>query len=461
MIPSGRTYGLESSIPTGIGMTGLSALADLTTGLPSTLASCINYCAPLVDALAANEVSLLLRYLSHTSHIIPADETDVFALQVGIPRLAFGSTLVMSSVLALAANCRCHEVLSQPKVSERDWHEVQALLAISDHHYESSLQRIQTVATEPAQYSNILANAPLMVLYGCANHSLRVRIASSKAKEEVAGKIMICASLQWVHLIRAAHLAFTGLLHSQVTAVNSWAEEEETRSQSDSYQASIAPRDSYQSSDGGRTARTKHVVQPLIMATYASAMEKLERKMLSQLSATTDVPSSPYASCTNAHTVLWQTFDSFAGTSRGPSQHYAKYWKMNSRQCALTSVPPWLRGYVARVTSATPQRQLRRGIPSFLNRVSEEFLGLVQQALTGATEDQESMLALDIFSHWLVLVTLLDGVWWLSGIGEWELERAVYVYLKSNANNEETEEWWPHTMLKSMQPESSQTVLES
>ncbi len=34
-------------------------------------------------------------------------------------------------------------------------------------------------------------------------------------------------------------------------------------------------------------------------------------------------------------------------------------------------------------------------------------------------------LAIDIFAHWLVLVMLLDGVWWIGDIGQWELRRVV------------------------------------
>ena len=36
-------------------------------------------------------------------------------------------------------------------------------------------------------------------------------------------------------------------------------------------------------------------------------------------------------------------------------------------------------------------------------------------------------LAVEIFAHWLVLVVLLDGVWWIGGVGAWELERVVQV----------------------------------
>lgn len=63
-------------------------------------------------------------------------------------------------------------------------------------------------------------------------------------------------------------------------------------------------------------------------------------------------------------------------------------------------------------------------------------------------EGTASRCAMDIFAHWLVLMCLLDGVWWIGGIGMWELGRVVS-YMKGLCGGEDgqiAEAWWPASM---------------
>lgn len=107
---------------------------------------------------------------------------------------------------------------------------------------------------------------------------------------------------------------------------------------------------------------------------------------------------------------------------------------------------------------------------SFVNRVPSKYLTLVEAALEvmNAASSQEldtpiqqhddsywspelgtlQALALDIFAHWLVLVMLLDGVWWIGDIGDWELERIIesmrtHGILLPTASGTD---WWPRQM---------------
>ena len=121
------------------------------------------------------------------------------------------------------------------------------------------------------------------------------------------------------------------------------------------------------------------------------------------------------------------------------------------------------------VTSMESPQVLRRIIMSFLNKAPTEYLNLVQSVLDSpsaearaekwmtrdspGTEvpllDATHLLAMDIFAHWLVLVMLLDGVWWISDIGEWELGQVVSLMKtqdlpSQSADIEQT--WWPETM---------------
>lgn len=413
----------------------------------------------MADTLAATELDLLARYLTHTSHIIPVDDVDVFALQVGIPNLAFGSSPLMDSMLALAAVCRCHEILKMPKISLRDWQQLEDLLALADHRYESSLHQIQDVSYDATQYDNVLANATMMVLYGSASHSLRIHLAeSSFAQERLVNKFPP-APLQWTSLIRAAHLAFTGLQHSNWHEPSAETSDEEdvlvdspTAICDDLTAIDIANSPQRY----GPSVRTKCLTQPIIAATSSMALQQLADRLQIASSPQDDyfgntANASALTCCSKAFTVLCDIFNVVTLTAKGSSVVDESKFTNLPQQSRLSAVSPWLRTYVARVTSAVPQRQLRRIIMSFLNRVPMEFLGLVQDSLDDSAVQVEdiavSQIVLDIFAHWLVLVTLLDGVWWIGGIGEWELERTVRRYKELDFGLGSESEWWPHRML--------------
>lgn len=106
---------------------------------------------------------------------------------------------------------------------------------------------------------------------------------------------------------------------------------------------------------------------------------------------------------------------------------------------------------------------------AFLNRVPAEYLILLQTTLdsigvqsgTGQRDSWGSsyaefsnlsaahQLAIDIFAHWAVLVTLLDGVWWIGGIGAWELRRVV-LFVRARGWLDDRAclggHWWPESM---------------
>lgn len=121
------------------------------------------------------------------------------------------------------------------------------------------------------------------------------------------------------------------------------------------------------------------------------------------------------------------------------------------------------------VTSMESPQILRRIIMSFLNKAPAEYLNLVQSVLDSpsaetraenrmtrdspGTEvpllDATHLLAMDIFAHWLVLVMLLDGVWWIRDIGEWELGQVVSLMKTQDLPSQSADigqTWWPETM---------------
>lgn len=56
---------------------------------------------------------------------------------------------------------------------------------------------------------------------------------------------------------------------------------------------------------------------------------------------------------------------------------------------------------------------------------------------------------MDILAHWLVLVMLLDGVWWIGDIGQWELGQVVSAMKNQELFHQvrdDNERWWPQSM---------------
>jgi hypothetical protein len=174
----------------------------------------------------------------------------------------------------------------------------------------------------------------------------------------------------------------------------------------------------------------------------------------------------------------------------------------------LSEVSPWLRRYAAKITSMIPSRLPRRVIMAFIHKAPTRYLSLVDEMLSlilvtpppppsipgvvvqdpaavgevpnsgGEPAGAEAylnmdhlsldmglgmnmnipaepsiahQLALDIFAHWLVLVILLDGVWWIGMTGQYELGRVVGFRRREGWRmrlwgSGDDEDWWPGSM---------------
>lgn len=131
----------------------------------------------------------------------------------------------MDSILALAAVCKARDMLTHAQttpsscssIRSRARYHILTLLAFADQHHRSSLSQTQTDLTltisDDESYDHILSNAPLMVLYGSANHAVRVFFAETASPAEVSslGPDFVPNQSQWINLVRAAHLAYTGM----------------------------------------------------------------------------------------------------------------------------------------------------------------------------------------------------------------------------------------------------------
>ncbi|KAL1872401.1 hypothetical protein Daus18300_004371 [Diaporthe australafricana] len=440
--------------------------------------------------LDARDLELLSHYLSHTSRTTAFDRDDLYALHVGIPNLAFSSKPLMSSMLALAAACQCHDLLAAQHHPSSgpggggaaDLPRIRELLELAEQHHGASLRQIQEDIPSTDRYDHVLANAALMVLYGSASHWVRIRLVGVC---EAAGARLpaefVPVQSQWMSLIRAVHSAYVGLLADQ--AQNPQVVEMEDCERSSPPRVGFGDVDIACPQDGP-SGETRRLFLPIVAATSGSAASKL-RARARRVEKNVGSNDASFQACMAALAALDTTMsETFQDTGRAsfppktpesPATEEIKEPISPQSLGRLSNVAPWLRSYTARVTSksCTASRPLRRTVNSFLNRVPTAYLHMVQATLehiplqaasrsttgpqgTTPNDDDDSdgavrRLAMDIFAHWLVLMLLLDGVWWIGGIGAWELGRVVAYMREIDAK--ESEAWWPEIL--DIQDESS------
>ncbi|KAJ5976011.1 C6 transcription factor [Penicillium waksmanii] len=422
-------------------------------------------------SLDATELSLLGRYLAHTSRTIPFDDLDLYALSVGIPNLAFNSKPVMSSLIALAAACKSHDIVNttQTPLADQTVMEVQRLLELAENHHMASLQYIQEAVTSSSWYDNVLANAALMVLYASASHSIRVRLAAiaRRSGKELPSDVLPQHS-QWITFTRAAHTAASAVLSGLLNA-----DMNRNVTISPTVFTSPDPISTILTPQSGPSENTKRLFMPLVTSTYGRALESLRKKVESVAHSFKSqeglrLHNLDLDACLNTLPTLEKcAFSALSGEFTNDKLNTSNDTPTISGE--YSRVSPWVANYMLSVTSMTAPKALRRTIMSFLNEAPTEYLNLVQSVLDSSSVeaytgdwvargspkgemqplDTTHILAMDIFAHWLVLVMLLDGVWWISGIGRWELGQIVSLMKTQELLNQppDTKEtWWPESM---------------
>ncbi|KAJ5785296.1 C6 transcription factor [Penicillium pulvis] len=447
---------------------------------PRVNASCATLSSDLdnYSTLDATELDLLSHYLTHTSQNIPFDDLDHYALSVGIPNIAFKSRPVMSSLVALAAACQCHDLVkSNTSLEEQTVIKIQELLMLAERHHTSSLQHIQVAMAQSDCYDNILANAALMVLYASASHSVRVHLATSaKRSGQKMPDQLLPQHSQWMSFTRAAHMASTAILDGIVESMTNIHAKIHTPSPTINTPAlpnqhltgnvALSPQD-------GPTGKTRRLFLPLVVSTYTQALEILRGKAKStaalfELLEASTCNHLPLDACLKALSVLETCASDALSTKKTFERHNSPRFEPLELK-HIKKVSPWVGEYMASVTSIKSPKALRRTIMSFLNKAPAEFLNIVQSMLDSSFAEagienmmspnspepqtpllnSTRLLIMDIFAHWLVLVMLLDGVWWIGGIGQWELGRVIalikpQVSLHQPMDTRET--WWPESM---------------
>lgn len=475
---SGAVYREHSSTPSpNVGHT--SSLSPGFNGDGNQLSPNSRLSTHLLDA---RDLELLSHYLSHTSRSIAYDRDDLYALHVGIPNLAFSSKALMSSMLALAAACQCHDLLELatselPTTASAgpDVPRIRELLALAEQHHAASLRQIQEDIPATERYDHVLANAALMFLYGSASHWVRIRLMRISEMGSSSGGVsrlpeeFVPVQSQWMSLIRAVHSAYVGLLADQ--AQNAGPEGLVDCERSSPPRVDFGNVDVTCPQDGP-SDETRRLFLPILAATSGPALSKL-RARARQVERDAGSDNSGFQACMEAlavfEAILTEAFPDKKHTGFSPETPGSQTEDRLEPAYALSlgrlsNVAPWLRNYTARVTmNSRESRPLRRTVNAFINRVPTTYLHMVQATLehipvhkpqgaspldSDAGDGPVEKLAMDIFAHWLVLVLLLDGVWWIGGIGAWELGRVV-AYMRERGRvgkGDEAADWWPESM---------------
>ncbi|BCS16938.1 hypothetical protein ALUC_81145A [Aspergillus luchuensis] len=384
----------------------------------------------------------------------------------------------MSSLLSLAAACKCHDLAhehTQKPLDNQTLTEIQDLFALAERHHAASLRHIQTTMQKARGYDNVLANAALMVLYASASHSIRVHLAATaKAHGQRLPTELLPQHSQWITFTRAAHTASSAILNDIVSATAAGSMVDTGPESHPTISSPLSPQD-------GPSPTTKRLFLPLVASTCDRALRSLRRRA----ERTTAVLLQASASCSaidqqRVHALLEtiSVLESCALAALSPrASDNGKMVSATSPNTQHTAgfegsraVSPWVARYMISVTSMEVPQILRRIIMSFLNKAPTEFLNIVQSVLDSPTAEARNksttipasptsrqllvltpihVLTMDIFAHWLVLVMLLDGVWWIKDIGQWELSQVISMMKTHNVISQladTNEMWWPESM---------------
>lgn len=434
------------------------------------------------------DFELFQHFLHHTSKDATVDLVDQYTLQVGIPELALQSTFLLKSVLALSCMCRCRDIISSPASSLLDSHRqaVMELFRRAQLYHMDSMHEVQSTRHEASHYDHVLANAAMMGMYGSASHWVRIWLLKTSTLGQQEVLEFPPSSTQWTRLFRAVTTAYTGLRFDAPAKKSAGIKIPPQ---------GLFPTLSNQTSHGRspvsaaamehpRVPTRKQAFHSIVAATFQSAMNSLRdttnRVLVEEGSVhMLHLGEGPIDDDARGHEDLRACLEAVEILDDIMKHNFFVEDRMDgkgsgtvSRQSTpslempeglveqLSNVSPWLQRYVSRITSTVPSRLPRRYIAAFIHKVPLRFLDMVDEAFASMNGDpfnghpiqETEKLAFNIFAHWLVLVLLLDDVWWIGGIGAWELGNVVALVRDGQAQDllpyGFEGKWWPGSIFK-------------
>ncbi|KAK6439291.1 hypothetical protein LTR95_004509 [Oleoguttula sp. CCFEE 5521] len=410
-------------------------------------------------AMSDLEKDLFRRFIGRTAHTVPYDSAGLAALEIGIPGLALHSPPLMSSVLAFAAAHKCADLLDNYEDISRTGEAVLELLTFAETHYRRSVQLAQVDIGDERRRDYVFANAAMMVGYGLASHCVTIRLWQAQ------GMSPRPSGLRYATLIRASYLAYAGLAFAHGST-------EALKAPNVGGFSMLSPigRQHSPSEDPPAIpvlkADRQHPLYETLRATYQTALLDLRARMNAAREATAcreesrKDSSCDWCTCDATLAEMCRILDAiFAGVAVSTSGNAAP-------KCGWADLSPWLRRFVQQAVASPGQPPIRFLIQNFVHRVPTKFLQMVDRELGGVSSNEAihadsepgglitgtcaaTHLALDIFAHWLVLLLLLDEVWWYGPIGEYELEQAITRLRKGRECTQKERRqtaYWPESM---------------
>ncbi|KAK4182260.1 hypothetical protein QBC35DRAFT_510291 [Podospora australis] len=440
--------------------------------------------SPGAQSLAPAEYELFQHFVEHTSKDLTVEEEEQYTLQIGIPSLACRAKPLMRSVLAISAICKAWDLInhasSMPLSSLRL--QVKQLLSQAHKYHMESVREIQITIRNDKCYDTVLANAAMMGMYGSGSYCTRIWLIKTYSHESIERKEEeedLDRQPRWFSLFRAVDIAYGGLLHGRSTCppaegpFPTWT----PSSFQLQYEFKVLPTPRL----GGPPSIHDHVLSPILAATLGSAMNKLHDKA-NAVAATYPMDQTLHG-CFTALTLLSKVAAKAFPSQQSADENVASMPSTPGTTLSfepvdidpgvgkLSKISPWIRRYTASITSIIPSRLPRRMIVSFIHKIPCSYLDVVMELTSpeamSSSSSEETMrqekpsmaeqLAVEIFAHWSVLTLLLDTVWWIGGIGAFELGRLVQlrkdVIAEGRWAAEEGcciwkpgEDWWPESM---------------
>ena len=379
---------------------------------------------------------------------------------------------------------------------------VMAMAALADQYHLESLRETQKSLNETTGYDAVLANAAIMGMYGSGSYVVRLWLARHMHGNLHGMEEEMPKHPAWIGLYRAVDLAYAALWNDlpeeeEVTPGLDVSPRGEGQSQREKGGFQHPVLGIFAATMPSALQQLRRRVEEVMMM-HGTETETEMDMCLKALALLEEVAGETFAGYygtnQNSNDSSGNTESSGGRPGRNPNPilrpgssppRTSPQFGVNLDRChphpRLSTIAPWLRRYTASITSAVPSRLPRRTIVRFIHRVDGGYHKLVEEGMVrllsayptysspevvsgdgidGRLSEDASMpglddscinglddthqLALDIFAHWLVLVMLLDQVWWIGEIGCWELGRIIVAARAAGLWREG--DWWPESM---------------
>ncbi|PQE07775.1 C6 transcription factor protein [Rutstroemia sp. NJR-2017a BVV2] len=413
---------------------------------------------PLESAsvIGLSDDELYHHYLDHTSFTLTHCQSDLDAMQIGIPALALQSQPVLHALLALSAACLCCDMMyKEPPPSLDDVNEV---LMTGYRHYNLASEQMRQLISQPdsAKTDPLLASTVLLVPFAAASQQINHWISNRSSTPE--SKPLSTTPRDIIVMMRGIRTTLQTLTCDDFTIRKTELE---------------AGYSSPFLRSGNLAAPYTHVMFPIVASTSQGAFSKLRARLECCQKHAQSSDDQLYA-CMEAFELLVSirtvTFSpSHPSTPTSIEPEFEQSYGFTS--ASIPQIRSWLRFYARRSKSPLPTEPLTRSFLDFLVQVPQAYLDLVLPLLdqrlesprntvtgdtienkTGITRNQA--LALDIYAHWSVFMFLVEEEsWWIGKLPIVTLTGMVnrygdrFVSRMWPNESEDEEHWWPGSML--------------